>query len=152
MDAVEPSGQTALGPALLLAAAMCSKAGLGSQVMLCTDGRANIGLGGLDDDATSFERTFAEGFFTRAGHEAAEHHTTVSVIGIKGDECNLNSIGLLADMTGGSVARADAAELTRALSVLPMPRSVTSQYRTSVGPDTSMALVLSCSSVGARAV
>lgn len=45
--ALEEGGQTALGPALVVAIAMAAQA-KGSKVILCTDGLANIGLGALD--------------------------------------------------------------------------------------------------------
>jgi len=45
--ALEEGGQTALGPALVVAVAMAAHA-KGSKVILCTDGLANIGLGALD--------------------------------------------------------------------------------------------------------
>ena len=36
---------TALGPAALASVAMASKGAPGSQVIICTDGEANVGLG-----------------------------------------------------------------------------------------------------------
>jgi Mg-chelatase subunit ChlD len=38
-------GRTALGPAVLTSVAMASKGAPGSQVIICTDGMANVGLG-----------------------------------------------------------------------------------------------------------
>ena len=38
-------GTTALGPAVLASVAMASKGAPGSQVIVCTDGMANVGLG-----------------------------------------------------------------------------------------------------------
>jgi len=39
---------TALGPATAVSIAMAAECGPGSQVVLCTDGMANVGLGQLD--------------------------------------------------------------------------------------------------------
>jgi len=39
------NGTTALGPAVLTSVAMASKGAPGSQVIVCTDGMANVGLG-----------------------------------------------------------------------------------------------------------
>jgi len=47
--AIEESGPTALGPALLAAVTMASEGGAGSTVILCTDGLANVGLGSFDN-------------------------------------------------------------------------------------------------------
>ena len=41
-------GRTALGPAALTSVAMASKGAPGSQVIICTDGMANEGLGSFD--------------------------------------------------------------------------------------------------------
>jgi hypothetical protein len=49
--------------------------------------------------------------------------TTISVISIKGDECNLNTLGNLADMTGGSVARVDPKHLAQTIAVRCPPPS-----------------------------
>jgi hypothetical protein len=46
---LEETGPTALGPGLLSAIAMAAEGGQGSQVVLCTDGLANIGIGSLED-------------------------------------------------------------------------------------------------------
>ena len=41
-------GTTALGPAVLTSVAMASKGAPGSQVIICTDGMANVGLGSFN--------------------------------------------------------------------------------------------------------
>ena len=46
---LEETGPTALGPALLTGIAMAAEGAPGSQVTLCTDGLANIGIGNFDD-------------------------------------------------------------------------------------------------------
>lgn len=42
-----PNEITALGPAAYLAFLMLEKAPVGSQIVICTDGMANLGLGNL---------------------------------------------------------------------------------------------------------
>ena len=46
---LEESGQTALGPALLVSIVVASQCP-GSKVILCTDGLANIGVGAMDSE------------------------------------------------------------------------------------------------------
>ena len=46
---LEESGPTALGPAIATSVAMAAQQGQGSQVVVCTDGLANIGLGAFED-------------------------------------------------------------------------------------------------------
>ena len=42
---LQPRGMTALGPAVLSAVALATKGQTGSQVIVCTDGMANVGIG-----------------------------------------------------------------------------------------------------------
>ena len=45
---LSPAGQTALGPAILTSIGLASKGKPGSMVIICTDGLANTGLGGIE--------------------------------------------------------------------------------------------------------
>lgn len=48
-------GSTALGPGLLSAVELASKGSVGSKVILCTDGEANVGMGGsFNEDRIAF--------------------------------------------------------------------------------------------------
>jgi hypothetical protein len=49
---LEEDGPTALGPAVLSAVALAAEGATGSQVVICTDGLANIGLGAFDEVKT----------------------------------------------------------------------------------------------------
>lgn len=44
---LEEGGATALGPAVTVAIA-CAKSSIGSRVVICTDGLANVGIGNLE--------------------------------------------------------------------------------------------------------
>ena len=46
---LKTSGLTALGPGLISAVQIASKGAIGSKVILCTDGEANVGIGGSGD-------------------------------------------------------------------------------------------------------
>ncbi|XP_034426464.1 circularly permutated Ras protein 1-like isoform X3 [Hippoglossus hippoglossus] len=97
------SGTTALGPAALLAIAMASRQP-GSNVIVCTDGKANTELGNLeveDNDAHSLLSSTI--FYQELGEYAAKQGVTVSVLSIEGTDCRLDELGRLADRTGGKV-------------------------------------------------
>ncbi|XP_062269648.1 circularly permutated Ras protein 1-like isoform X1 [Platichthys flesus] len=97
------SGTTALGPAALLAIAMASRQP-GSNVIVCTDGKANTELGNLeveDNDAHSLLSSTI--FYQELGEYAAKQGVTVSVLSIEGTDCRLDELGRLADRTGGRV-------------------------------------------------
>uniref|UniRef100_A0A3Q2ZK49 Circularly permutated Ras protein 1-like n=1 Tax=Kryptolebias marmoratus TaxID=37003 RepID=A0A3Q2ZK49_KRYMA len=80
----EEHGATALGPAALASVAMASRYP-GSKVILCTDGRANIGLGDLEQSPPLSSLVI------------------ISIMSFKGTDCRLADIGRLADATGGRV-------------------------------------------------
>jgi len=140
--ALEEGGQTALGPALVVAVAMASQS-KGSKVILCTDGLANIGLGALDAvakrqreaaeaakspspnqaqvvgppggpsaEGAKDEIDVAETFYENVGNAAAQAGVIVSFVSIADAECRLENLGRVADLTGGEVTRINALELT----------------------------------------
>jgi len=103
-------GATALGPALLSAITIASRK-RGSYVVLCTDGMANQGIGSLEglrirDEDT--EKSEVELLYEKFGDTAKDSGVTVSVIGIKGAECRMENLGVVADKSGGSVDLADS--------------------------------------------
>ena len=98
--ALSESGPTALGPALVAAIGLASEGVPGSRVIICTDGLANVGIGRLDDDPN-----VAEDFYTRAANIAKGKGIEVSVISIEGEECKLNKLSKVSEMTGGEVTR-----------------------------------------------
>lgn len=96
---LEEIGATALGPALFFSVCMASKQP-GSQVILCTDGLANTGLGSLDvKDIEESTR-----FYTDIGDMALAHGVSVSLITIEGTDCRLGLLGDIADKTMGAVS------------------------------------------------
>jgi len=68
---LEEGGQTALGPALLIAIMMASKV-RASKVVMCTDGLANIGLGNLDTESAD-QHSKASNFYSQLGEKAKEN-------------------------------------------------------------------------------
>ena len=69
---LEEGGQTALGPALLVAVAMACQV-QGSKVIICTDGMANVGLGCLDiGDSDDVVYDNASVFYTQVGQMAVD--------------------------------------------------------------------------------
>uniref|UniRef100_A0A3P8T0V7 VWFA domain-containing protein n=1 Tax=Amphiprion percula TaxID=161767 RepID=A0A3P8T0V7_AMPPE len=91
----EEHGATALGPAALASVAVASRYP-GSKVVLCTDGRANIGLGAMDQ-SRSQSSSDAPDFYGQVAQ------VIISVMTFEGTDCRLADIGRLADATGGQV-------------------------------------------------
>lgn len=77
-----------------------------AKIVAATDGLSNIGIGALD--STSAESLIASSaVYQQVGLHAKEHAITISVISIKGEGCNLQFLGQMADTTGGVVQIVD---------------------------------------------
>ena len=102
---LEEGGPTALGPAVVTALGMC-EGKRGARIVVCTDGLANIGLGSVEGlaDADEAAKDAAAGFYERVGGLAAEHGICVDVVGIEGDNCDLERLGRMAELAGGNVS------------------------------------------------
>eukprot|EP01087_Luapelamoeba_hula_P010838 TRINITY_DN2888_c0_g1_i2.p1 TRINITY_DN2888_c0_g1~~TRINITY_DN2888_c0_g1_i2.p1 ORF type:complete len:596 (+),score=163.07 TRINITY_DN2888_c0_g1_i2:734-2521(+) len=107
---IEETGATALGPALLVALGMAGQVP-GAQVVLCTDGLANVGLGAQDELKTEKEKQDIADFYEHMGSFAADKGITVSVVSIKGTEAKMENLGKLADNSGGQVNVVDPLNL-----------------------------------------
>jgi len=110
---LEETGPTSLGPAVATSIAMAAEGAPGSQVVICTDGLANVGLGAFDEAKTDDEIAKVDEFYERIGQFAKSKGLTVNIVSIIGDECNLDSLGKLAELTGGNVERVDPVSLTK---------------------------------------
>ena len=103
MRDIEENGSTALGPALLISTVIAGKAGVG-QVVLCTDGMANSGLGQLEhpDDAS-------KAFYERVAAMAKDTGVVININSLKGCDASLTVLGETAAVTGGEVNIVDPA-------------------------------------------
>ncbi len=79
-------------------------------VILCTDGLANKGVGALTNtEEEQDEKTMK--FYQEVGNYAKDRGVSVSVITVKGEECKVKVLGLIADQTNGNVTRIDPANI-----------------------------------------
>nr|XP_043876335.1 circularly permutated Ras protein 1 isoform X2 [Solea senegalensis] len=95
-------GATCLGPAVLASVAMASKYP-GSKVIVCTDGRANIGLGEMEQTFSPSSSPLTTYFYKQLARQAVKNGVIISVMTFEGTDCRLADIGRLADTTGGRV-------------------------------------------------
>lgn len=112
---LEETGPTALGPGLLTAVALAAECGQGSQVVICTDGLANIGIGSLEDKKDDHEGVCeVEEFYKKVALYAKTKGVTVSIITIKGgEEADLETLSHVYKETGGNVNVVEPEELTK---------------------------------------
>ena len=52
-------------------------------------------------------------FYERVGQLAKSAGVTVNIVSIEGDECNIDSLSKLAELTGGNVDRVNPTTLTK---------------------------------------
>lgn len=69
-------------------------------MILCTDGEANVGIGGsFNVDRFTFYNQMAD--------YAKKKSVMVNILSIKGDSCNLKELGKLSLATGGAIFKID---------------------------------------------
>lgn len=108
--ALEESGPTALGPALVAGVSLAMKGSPGSKVIICTDGLANVGIGALEGLSPE-EVEVQEAMYEQVGLMAKDKGVTISVISIEGEECRLESLSGLAEITEGNLSKVDPERL-----------------------------------------
>jgi len=121
---LEENGQTALGPGLVVAIEMASTKA-GSQVILCTDGLANIGVGSLEENANA-DQIEAEDddeeedavlrWYQALGDYAMSKGVVVNIISITDDGCKLENLGKIVEITNGNLKRINPLNLAEKFS------------------------------------
>ncbi|EAS06920.4 Sec23/Sec24 trunk domain protein (macronuclear) [Tetrahymena thermophila SB210] len=115
-------GSTALGPAILSAVEI-AKSNRGSQIILCTDGMANQGLGSISQQQQSTQ------FYQDVAQYAKQKGVQVSIIGIGDDKMGLQVIGKLAEKTNGSVFKIDLSNLNDKLDNILQDKMIASDVK-----------------------
>jgi len=85
----------------------------GSKVVVCTDGLANEGLGSVESATNEQGKKALRETYERIGRIAKENGTVINVISIRGDDCRLEYLGILADITSGVVDIVDPLDLSK---------------------------------------
>jgi hypothetical protein len=108
--ALEEGGATALGPALLISLSIASQV-RGSQVILCTDGKANVGVGSLEDEQDTQ-------FYENVSDLAIESGVMVNVLTIKGTDAVLEVLANMAVKTKGLNDIVDPFDMSKNFSTI----------------------------------
>jgi hypothetical protein len=109
--ALEETGPTALGPGIVTAIALAGEGAPGSTVIVCTDGLANVGLGAFDGVHSEDQEKKIQEFYEIVGQYAKQKGVTVNIISIIGEECNIDTLSKISELTGGEVQRVDPKNL-----------------------------------------
>jgi hypothetical protein len=100
-------GITALGPAVAIACGMV-KSNPGSKIIVCTDGVANHGIGNLTLPSGKQDYVTIANF-------AKKHGTSISVLSVEGEKCELDALGTVADLTNGSIEIVNPLDMATAM-------------------------------------
>jgi len=101
-------GGTALGPALAVAVGIASSVPR-SEVIVCTDGLPNVGIGSLPSDPN---------FYKEIGDIAKSNNLSISIIGIEGASGAMPSLSVCSELSNGSVNLINPLELTRQMRAI----------------------------------
>eukprot|EP01027_Heterolobosea_sp_BB2_P022425 GEZU01033021.1.p1 GENE.GEZU01033021.1~~GEZU01033021.1.p1 ORF type:complete len:968 (+),score=243.56 GEZU01033021.1:73-2976(+) len=105
---LEETGSTALGPALCVALGIASQSER-SEIIVCTDGLSNVGVG---------ESSQGKAFYERCGEFARSTGTTISCIGIEGTDCAITNLEVAASISSGVVNVVNPLELQRQMRMI----------------------------------
>ncbi|XP_074655604.1 circularly permutated Ras protein 1-like isoform X2 [Tubulanus polymorphus] len=114
VNSLSTSGCTALGPALLVSCGIATQSAA-TEIVLCTDGQPNQGLGGIGSNQSLED---ARSFYSQVGEYCSQYQTVVNILAIKGAEVNLQTISVVSEITGGDVTVLNAAELSRQIRLI----------------------------------
>ncbi|XP_033730319.1 circularly permutated Ras protein 1-like [Pecten maximus] len=112
ISSMRTKNTTALGPALATAIGMVTGT-KGSEVILCTDGAPNSGVGKMNSSDSS-----CKGFYTKVGNYTKEHGIVVSIIAVDGEPVGLENVSPCANISGGNVDVLDPLEIMRQLRLI----------------------------------
>lgn len=111
IESMRTKDTTALGPALSTAVGMVMGT-KGSEVILCTDGSPNCGVGKMTGS------TGCKDFYTMVGNVAKENGIVVSVLAVDGEPVGLENVSPCANISGGDVNVLDPLEIMRQLRLI----------------------------------
>jgi hypothetical protein len=132
---LQADGQTAAGPALLLAGTIASRCGK-ADVLFCSDGIANVGVGAVDDSSSSSSSSSSPSpstgggllkqrkhqratskFYNNIGVAMKTAGVTISVVSIEGDS-DIENLSRVASLSGGTVTQVKPLEVQRQFRAL----------------------------------
>ena len=85
---------------MLTSIAMASKGAPGSQIIVCTDGMANVGVGAFEHYGGGGGQSAAQ-FYDKLGEYAEENGVMVNLVTIAGAEANIQGLSRVIDLSGG---------------------------------------------------
>ncbi|KAJ3440009.1 hypothetical protein M0812_16055 [Anaeramoeba flamelloides] len=119
---LKENGCTALGPGVLVSIAIASQVP-GSKVVLCTDGLSNIGYGKLEDTKSQeVDQKIVSKQYDSISQYGKNSNVIIDLITLENTDCNIEQIGKLSNLTGGTIDIVKPTELsTRFTNIMSNP-------------------------------
>ncbi|KAL4238999.1 hypothetical protein ACF0H5_003703 [Mactra antiquata] len=119
VDALGTEGSTALGPALAISAGIIASKPQ-SEVVLCTDGQPNVGIGKIHNlfGGNGGDGADGPGFYKMIGEFAKENNTRLSILAVEGQETGLQHVQQCAIVSGGTINVLNPLEMMRQLRLI----------------------------------
>ena len=114
VDSMRTEGCTALGPAVSEAIGIAMGTS-GSEIVLCTDGAPNQGVGG---GASFGEDGNKDNFYRKVGNHARENGIVISVLAVEGEPMELQKVSRCAEISGGTINVLNPLEMIRQLRLI----------------------------------
>ena len=116
--AIEESGQTALGPAVLFCINLFAGVAPGSRIILCTDGISNTGIGNMEDTSSPEHVGKLKEFYSNLGFAAKEKGVVIDLITFEDEQSNIEVLMAMIDQSGGEIIRVKPTEILEQFSNL----------------------------------
>ena len=110
LSELNENGQTALGPALYVSLSLLFNNNQNGEIFLCTDGRANLGLGTLSDINGMEEQTSLD-FYNKLGDIAKEKGIIINLITFEDQDSDINALSTMIQKSGGEIIRVNPTKI-----------------------------------------
>lgn len=131
---LEESGQTALGPAILLSINLINENNIaGSRIVLCTDGISNIGLGSMDGNLNNEQGLIElKNFYSNLGLLAKEKGIIIDLVTFADAESKVEILTSMIEQTGGDIINVKPDEILDSFSNLMNAEIVATKVKVTV--------------------
>ena len=110
LSELNENGQTALGPALYVSLSLLFNNNQNGEIFLCTDGRANLGLGTLSD-INGMEEQESLNFYDKLGDIAKEKGIIINLITFEDQDSDINALSTMIQKSGGEIIRVNPTKI-----------------------------------------
>jgi Mg-chelatase subunit ChlD len=126
VSGLDTSGCTALGPALTVASSIAAAHGGSGEVILCTDGMPNTGVGQVNHGSLDGGNQF----YTKIGNYAKSQGVSISILGTEGEDFGMAKVSISAELSSGTINILHPLEIVRQIRKIAQNPIVASEVET----------------------